>query len=96
MSKFLLFKICYVCKKNINLIYCRGGEIGRRAGFKIQCPYGRVGSIPTLGTNYLTELLLSFSVAWSRASLPSSRIGFIALSTCSSTLSTSSIVCLSP
>ena len=63
MSKYLLFKICYVYKKNINLKHCRGGEIGRRAGFKIQCPYGRVGSIPTLGTNFLPELFLNFSVA---------------------------------
>jgi hypothetical protein len=28
----------------------QSGGIGRRAGFKIQCPYGRVGSSPTSGT----------------------------------------------
>ena len=32
---------------------CRDGETGRRAGFKIQCPHGRVGSIPTLGTKII-------------------------------------------
>ena len=37
-------------KNIINYLRCRGGEIGRRAGFKIQCPLGRVGSTPTLGT----------------------------------------------
>ena len=36
---------------------CRGGGIGRRAGFKIRCLYGRVGSSPTLGTNELTLIL---------------------------------------
>ena len=30
---------------------CRGGEIGRRAGFKIQFSSESVGSSPTLGTN---------------------------------------------
>ncbi len=30
---------------------CRGGEIGRRAGFKIQWGQPRAGSIPALGTN---------------------------------------------
>ena len=29
---------------------CRSGGIGRRAGLKIQCPQGRVGSSPTSGT----------------------------------------------
>jgi hypothetical protein len=29
---------------------CRGGEIGRHAGFKIQWLHGRAGSIPALGT----------------------------------------------
>jgi hypothetical protein len=29
----------------------RSGGIGRRAGLKIRCPKGRVGSIPTFGTN---------------------------------------------
>ena len=29
---------------------CRGGGIGRRAGFKIRCWQQRVGSSPTLGT----------------------------------------------
>ena len=29
---------------------CRSGETGRRAGLKIPCPQGRVGSIPTSGT----------------------------------------------
>ena len=28
----------------------QSGGIGRRAGFKIPCPHGRVGSIPTSGT----------------------------------------------
>ena len=28
----------------------QSGGIGRRAGFKIPCPQGRVGSIPTSGT----------------------------------------------
>ena len=31
-------------------LYCFGGGIGRRAGFKIQYPRGCVGSSPTLGT----------------------------------------------
>ena len=30
---------------------CRSGETGRRAGLKIPCPQGRVGSIPTSGTS---------------------------------------------
>ena len=38
----------------INLQYasflCLGGEIGRRAGFKIRFLHGSVGSIPTPGT----------------------------------------------
>ena len=29
---------------------CLGGEIGRRAGFKIRFPRGSVGSTPTPGT----------------------------------------------
>ena len=29
----------------------RSGGIGRRAGFKIQCPYGHVGSSPTFGSH---------------------------------------------
>ena len=29
--------------------YCRCGGIGRRAGLKILCPHGRVGSTPTIG-----------------------------------------------
>lgn len=29
---------------------CRDGETGRHAGFKIQWPRGRAGSIPALGT----------------------------------------------
>ena len=29
---------------------CRSGGIGRRAGFKIQCPSGREGSSPSSGT----------------------------------------------
>ena len=36
------------------LINCRDGEIGRHAGFKIQWPRGRAGSIPALGTNTCT------------------------------------------
>ena len=31
----------------------RGGETGRRTGLKIPGPQGRVGSIPTPGTNLL-------------------------------------------
>ena len=30
---------------------CRSGGIGRRAGLKIPCPSGRVGSTPSSGTN---------------------------------------------
>ena len=37
---------------------CRSGGIGRRDGFKIRCPQGRVGSIPTFGTHSL-QLRLS-------------------------------------
>ena len=36
--------------KFVSLLDSRGGEIGRRAGFKIQYPSGCVGSSPTLGT----------------------------------------------
>ena len=32
------------------LLFCRGGGIGRRAGFRCQCPLGRGGSSPLLGT----------------------------------------------
>ena len=31
---------------------CRRGETGIRAGFKIPCPQGRVGSTPTAGTTF--------------------------------------------
>ena len=31
-------------------ILCRDAEIGRQAGLRIQCPQGRAGSIPVLGT----------------------------------------------
>lgn len=38
---------------------CLGGGIGRRAGLKIPCPYGRVGSTPSRGTKitFLSEKL---------------------------------------
>ena len=39
----------------LKFIDCRDDEIGRRAGFKIRCPLGRVGSTPTLGTNMETN-----------------------------------------
>lgn len=29
----------------------RGAEIGRQPGLRIQCPQGRAGSIPVLGTS---------------------------------------------
>ncbi len=32
------------------LLFSRGGEIGRRAGFRDQCPLGRGGSSPPSGT----------------------------------------------
>ncbi len=35
---------------NYNSEISRGGEIGRRGGFKIHCPSGRGGSSPFLGT----------------------------------------------
>ena len=35
----------------------RGGEIGRRAGFKIQFPSGSVGSSPSLGTTVNPSLI---------------------------------------
>ena len=35
----------------IMAILCRGGGIGRRAGFKIRWWQHRAGSIPALGTN---------------------------------------------
>ncbi len=39
-------------KTTLRCVYpnCQSGGIGRRAGFKIQCPQGRVGSSPTSGT----------------------------------------------
>src|ERR1700693_3731315 len=36
----------------------RSGGIGRRAGLKIRCPKGRVGSIPTFGTCVSRESVL--------------------------------------
>ena len=36
---------------------CLGGEIGRRAGFKIQFLYGSVGSIPTPGTIHNSTIM---------------------------------------
>ena len=38
-------------------LLCRGGGTGRRAGFKIRFLHGSVGSIPTLGTSYIHNLL---------------------------------------
>ncbi|GEM_PF-4753525 len=35
---------------------CRSGGTGRRAGLKIQCPQGRVGSNPTFGTAYFPQV----------------------------------------
>ena len=53
--------ICLHLYKHLNftvvfkqLLYCRGGEIGRRAGFKIRYPSGCGGSIPFLGTAHKT------------------------------------------
>ena len=37
-------------RKLLQIKPCRSGGIGRRAGFKIQWPQGRVGSSPTSGT----------------------------------------------
>ena len=39
---------------NYNSEISRGGEIGRRGGFKIHCPSGRGGSSPFLGTTKKT------------------------------------------
>jgi hypothetical protein len=45
---------------------CPCGGTGRRAGLKIRCPQGRVGSIPTGGTNkksgFKPDFLLVFLV----------------------------------
>lgn len=38
--------------------FCRSGGIGRRAGFRDQCPSGRVGSSPTFGTRLYPDLPL--------------------------------------
>ena len=35
------------------LLNCRCGGIGRRAGLKILCPHGRVGSTPTIGISFI-------------------------------------------
>ena len=49
----------------INLQYaallCLGGEIGRRAGFKIRFLHGSVGSIPTPGTTLKVPIYKLFS-----------------------------------
>ena len=37
----------------------RDGETGRHAGFKIQWPRGRAGSIPALGTIFELDFLIS-------------------------------------
>ena len=44
------------------LINCRDGEIGRHAGFKIQWPRGRAGSIPALGTSYDLSYLILYEM----------------------------------
>lgn len=36
---------------------CRSDGIGRRAGLKIPCPSGRVGSIPTSGMLFARRIL---------------------------------------
>src|SRR5581483_6605245 len=45
----------------------RSGGTGRRAGLKIRCPHGRVGSIPTFGTRPPWAFLRRPSVAAARA-----------------------------
>ena len=42
---------------NYNSEISRGGEIGRRGGFKIHCPSGRGGSSPFLGTYEISLIL---------------------------------------
>lgn len=37
------------------LLICRCGGIGRRAGLKILCPHGRVGSTPTIGIGFVSS-----------------------------------------
>ena len=57
---FLQFSFCtafYFINKLNTLFLSRGGEIGRRAGFKIRDPSGCVGSIPSLGTKIIIKSL---------------------------------------
>ena len=42
----------------------RSGETGRRAGLKIPCPQGRVGSIPTSGTFFRSLFRSSRLIGW--------------------------------
>ena len=44
------------------VVISRGGEIGRRAGFKIQFSSESVGSSPTLGTSEIFLLLLGSTI----------------------------------
>lgn len=59
----MLFFVSILIINDIIILQCQYGGIGRRVGFKIQWPQGRVGSTPTTGTNKVKKTIqLSFFI----------------------------------